>query len=158
MSNQATTPCRQFDPEDIPIVTLGEGSEHPRLCISARALYRHLEVELDFNIWLDHLIQNNAYIESIDFLLISNKATAKHEHTDRYEYVFPLDTAKEISLLSQTEKGRLTRAYFAEYLYLSIIEPSKFHMLSRSQRWVAAEEAALHIDQLWPITTRGKSL
>ncbi|RAJ24293.1 phage antirepressor KilAC domain-containing protein [Pedobacter cryoconitis] len=80
--------------------------------VSARDLYNYLESKERFSIWIDRMFQYG-FIENQDFTSVQNYTVvnngAKREVDD---YALTLDTAKEISMLQRTDKGKQARQYF----------------------------------------------
>lgn len=76
--------------------------------VSSRDLHKHLEVKTEYKKWADRLIEKYQFVENEDFITIV-KNVGRNSSTD---YVFTLDTAKEVCMVSNTDKGRETRKYF----------------------------------------------
>jgi anti-repressor protein len=96
--------------------------------VSARDLYEFLEVRKDFSTWIKKLIDKYCFIENVDYAcLYYDKKGDKIELPKngelmgvgvqgvyRIEYALKIDTAKEISMVQNNEKGRQARQYFIE--------------------------------------------
>lgn len=80
--------------------------------VSARELYNFLEVKTDFTDWIKRML-DYGFDENIDFILlkIGEKKVSK---TNPIDYALTIDTAKEISMLQRTDKGKQARRYFIE--------------------------------------------
>lgn len=79
--------------------------------VSARELYKFLEVTERFSSWFERQLQYG-FTENIDYQGCKFFNTqANQELTD---YALTIDCAKEISMLQRTEKGKLARLYFIE--------------------------------------------
>ena len=78
--------------------------------VSSRDLHKHLEVKTEYKKWADRLIEKYQFVENEDFITIV-KNVGRNASTD---YVFTLDTAKEVCMVSNTDKGRETRKFFIE--------------------------------------------
>jgi phage anti-repressor protein len=78
--------------------------------VSSRDLHKHLEVKTEYKKWADRLIEKYQFVENEDFITIV-KNVGRNALTD---YVFTLDTAKEVCMVSNTDKGRETRKFFID--------------------------------------------
>jgi anti-repressor protein len=78
--------------------------------VSARELHQFLEVETDFTTWCKRMFEYG-FEEGMDFTPILGKSTGGRPSMD---YALTLDTAKEISMLQRSEKGKQARQYFIE--------------------------------------------
>lgn len=91
------------------LITITE--QNGQRAVSARELYKFLEVTERFSNWFERQLQYG-FTENIDYqgCKIFN-TQANQELTD---YALSIDCAKEISMLQRTEKGKLARLYFIE--------------------------------------------
>ncbi|QQT44886.1 Phage anti-repressor protein [Sphingobacterium multivorum] len=78
--------------------------------VSARDLYMFLEVKRDFTTWCKAMFEYG-FIEGKDFTPIWGKSTGGRPSIN---YALTLDTAKEISMIQRSAKGRQARQYFIE--------------------------------------------
>lgn len=78
--------------------------------VSARELYEFLGVQTDFSDWCKRMFEYG-FEENKDYSLLKIGERNAHNKTD---YALTLDTAKEISMLQRSEKGRQIRNYFIE--------------------------------------------
>lgn len=78
--------------------------------VSARELYEFLEVRTDFTDWCKRMFEYG-FEEGVDFSPILGKSTGGRPSRD---YALTLDTAKEISMIQRSDKGRQARRYFIE--------------------------------------------
>jgi phage anti-repressor protein len=76
--------------------------------VSARELYDYLEVNTHFTDWCKRMFEYG-FDEGIDFTSILGKSTGGRPSVD---YALTMDTAKEISMLQRTDKGKAVRKYF----------------------------------------------
>lgn len=82
-----------------------------KTAVSARELYKFLEVTERFNSWMDRQFQYG-FQENVDFVGRKEfNALANQVLTD---YVLTVECAKEISMLQKSEKGKQARVYFIE--------------------------------------------
>lgn len=85
-------------------------------CISARELYKRLEVKTKFPTWWER-IEKAGFRENIDYLLHSQKRETnnkKNPQTKYNDYLISLDMAKEICMLQKNDIGKQFRLYFIE--------------------------------------------
>lgn len=78
--------------------------------VSARELYTYLGVSEKFTDWSKRMFEYG-FEQEKDFIRIIGKSTGGRPKTD---YALTLDTAKEISMLQRSEKGKQARRYFIE--------------------------------------------
>lgn len=78
--------------------------------VSAKDLYDFLEVKAEFAHWCKRMFEYG-FEPDKDFTSILTKSTGGRPLTD---YALTIDTAKEISMLQRTEKGKEARRYFIE--------------------------------------------
>ena len=76
--------------------------------VSARELYAFLEVRTNFTDWCKRMFEYG-FEEKKDFISILGESTGARPSLD---YALTLDTAKEISMLQRSEKGKQARQYF----------------------------------------------
>lgn len=102
--------------ELVKIINTPKGNQ----AVDARDLCEFLEVGTRFNDWINRLINKYDFIEETDYTIRYYDAEGrllKNEYLvsstiQRIEYVLRLDTAKEIAMISNTEKGKEIRKYF----------------------------------------------
>lgn len=79
--------------------------------VSARELHEFLEVKSKFATWITNRISKYSFEENKDFVTISKIL----ENGGRsIEYYITLDTAKELSMVENNDRGREARKYFIE--------------------------------------------
>ena len=83
---------------------------------SARELHEFLEVKTDFTNWCKRMFKYG-FKEGTDYALakigeLDNQVIA--HPNPRKDYALTLDTAKEISMIQRSDKGRQARQYFIE--------------------------------------------
>ena len=82
--------------------------------VSARELYRALEIKYDFKRWVESNFKN--FVENTDFFrghmnVQANRYGGEQEVVD---YDLTVDMAKHLCLMSQTEKGKQCRQYLID--------------------------------------------
>ncbi|MCK8490738.1 antA/AntB antirepressor family protein [Spirosoma sp. RP8] len=93
--------------ELIAITTGGQGS----LVVSARELHRFLGNRRQFADWIKNRIRQYEFVEGQDYISVSQNS----ENGGRMiEYALTLDTAKELSMVERTQKGKQARQYFID--------------------------------------------
>ena len=93
--------------------------------VSARELYEFLEVQTDFSDWCKRMFEYG-FEENKDYSLLKIGERKAHNKTD---YALTIDTAKEISMLQRSEKGRQIRNYFIEAEKQLRLQGHKQHLL-----------------------------
>lgn len=80
---------------------------------SGRELHKFLEVGTRYNDWINRIIEKYNFIENKDFITITQKrVTAQGNETEFDDHFMTIAMAKEISMVSNTEKGKEARVYF----------------------------------------------
>lgn len=82
--------------------------------INARHLYAWLGIGREFTHWMKDQIVRCDLIENQDFEVFAQKGINPQGGRPSTEYALSMDAAKEISMMSQTEKGKQARRYFIE--------------------------------------------
>ncbi|MDQ6477840.1 phage antirepressor KilAC domain-containing protein [Dyadobacter sp. LHD-138] len=91
--------------ENLIPISVSEGGKN---IISSRDLYVFLEVKRDFTNWCKQMF-DYGFEEGKDFTPILAKSTGGRPSID---YAITLDSAKEISMIQRTAKGKQARQYF----------------------------------------------
>jgi phage anti-repressor protein len=84
--------------------------------VNARQLHDAMDVGRDFSNWVKDRIGHYGFQEGIDFIVVfgsPNPANQKGRGGDRrsIEYHLTLDTAKEVAMVEDNERGRAIRRY-----------------------------------------------
>ena len=95
--------------ELIKITTNEEGTQ----VVSARELHKFLEVETRFNDWISRMM-NYGFVENVDYQVLLKNEYNLSGGRPSTDYALTLDTAKEISMIQRSEKGKQARQYFIE--------------------------------------------
>jgi len=83
----------------------------------ARQLHAYLESKRDFSNWMKHkVIDSPFFTEGQDYILlnIDVEQTGSGGH-NRIDYAITLDTAKELSMMEHTVRGKEARLYFIKW-------------------------------------------
>ena len=81
--------------------------------VSGRELHKFLEVGTRYNDWINRIIEKYNFIENKDFITITQKrVTAQGNETEFDDHLMTIAMAKEIAMVSNTEKGKEARIYF----------------------------------------------
>ena len=78
--------------------------------VDARELHHTLEIGKDFSNWIKAQINRAGLALNIDFMSHAQKGVGGK--FDRIEYILTMDSAKHISMMSQSKKGKEVRDYF----------------------------------------------
>lgn len=84
--------------------------QNGKQAVSARELHQFLEIGTDFTNWCKRMFEYG-FVENIDYAKIGESI---NQYVIKYDYALTLDTAKEISMLQRSEKGKQARRYFIE--------------------------------------------
>lgn len=87
--------------------------------VDARVLHSFMQVKRDFTNWIKNRIAKYGFIENQDFIIVENLsspnlASAKSRQQLMTDYHLTLDTAKELSMVENNDKGREARRYFIQ--------------------------------------------
>ena len=97
------------------IIPIYENESKERL-INARELFyvlRGEETKTKFADWIKERLTKYKFIENIDYICFRNFTKAnKYGNKTTKEYYLTIDTAKEICMIENNEKGRMIRQYF----------------------------------------------
>lgn len=90
--------------ELIPVYQNGE-----QKAVNTRELHEFLGVSSRYNDWIARRIQTLELVENEDFQALTQNLVSGGKATD---YIVPLDTAREIAMMENSDKGREVRRYF----------------------------------------------
>jgi len=82
--------------------------------VNARNLHAFLEVKKDFSSWIKEQIERARLVENRDFIKLTEKGELSKTGQTRIEYHLTIEAGKNISMMSQTDKGFEVRDYFLE--------------------------------------------
>ncbi len=87
--------------------------------VSARDLWKFLNVNYDFSTWIKRRIEKYDFIENEDFIIVSlipQKCGIKRGGDRKsIDYILSIDTAKELAMIENNSTGRAARRYFIQY-------------------------------------------
>lgn len=90
-------------------------SENTRNWIEGRILHSQLQVKTKFTDWMIGRIDKYGFVDSEDFILVSEKKETnnpKNPYTEFIDYKLTLDTAKQLAMVQNNEIGQIARRYF----------------------------------------------
>ena len=74
--------------------------------VNSRDIYDYLEVNTKYNDWINRAVEKYDFEENVDYSKMSNGTSRG------IDYIVTMDMAKELCMVSNTEKGKETRKYF----------------------------------------------
>ena len=80
--------------------------------VNARGLSQFLEIKKDFSDWIKTQIERLDLVENQDYHIQGETIGIKQNA--RFEYFLEVDIAKEVAMISHTERGKQARKYFIE--------------------------------------------
>lgn len=78
--------------------------------VDGRELHEFLESKRQFADWIKDRIQKYGFIDGDDYVSLSQKCEGNN--ATRIDYILKIDTAKEIAMVENNEKGSQARKYF----------------------------------------------
>lgn len=122
--------------------------KNDRQLVNARDLYKGLEVKRRFSAWWEQ--NSKGFEENEDFTsVLTSTVVANGARKPIQDYLVTIDMAKELCMMSKTEKGKEVRQYFIrvekrfnEIKAMSIPKPDSYMIedpIKRAERWI--EEA-----------------
>lgn len=103
--------------ELIPILIADISGEQIQTC-NARDLHRFLGIGKDFSTWVKVQIERAGFVEGTDYVKIPEKSSSPKKGSrqiqERIDYFFTIPAGKEISMMSNTPRGKEARLYFIE--------------------------------------------
>ena len=82
--------------------------------VNARELHEFLGVGKDFSSWIKDRINKYQFSENLDYMVFTKSGENLKGGRPSKEYYLTIDTAKEISMVENNEKGRYIRKYFIQ--------------------------------------------
>ena len=101
-------------------------NEQGQQVVSARDLWKFLDVNYDFSTWIKRRIEKYDFIENVDFTLVRGfpQNCGKLGGRPKEDYILSMDMAKELAMIENNSTGRAARRYFiqCEKRYRKLIE------------------------------------
>lgn len=83
--------------------------------VNSRELYELLGVNTEYSKWIQRAVEKYEFTENTDYLIVKNDEKLNGGVCrPKIDYIVTLDMAKELCMVSNTEKGRKVRKYFIE--------------------------------------------
>lgn len=122
--------------------------KNDRQLVSARDLYKGLGIKTRFSLWVKQNFKD--FEDSFDFTSVVTTTVVNNGAKKKIDdYLLTIDMAKELCMMSKTEKGKEVRQYFIrvekrfnEIKAMSIPKPDSYMIedpIKRAERWI--EEA-----------------
>ena len=80
--------------------------------VSGRELHKFLEIRTEFKVWISRIIDKYNFVENKDFIRVYQKCNTLGGEQEKVDLLFIISVAKEISMVSNTKKGKEARQYF----------------------------------------------
>lgn len=97
--------------ENVPAINVKE--ENGQQLVSARELYKGLELKKRFSSWVE--TNFGEFTENEDFMSVLSSTLMPNGGTKAIQdFLITVDMAKQLCLMSRTEKGKIYRRYFIE--------------------------------------------
>jgi phage antirepressor protein len=91
-----------------------EVSDINEVIVSARELYKFLNISERFSAWFERMLQYG-FIENEDYTGVKKPTPVNNGGImELQDYAMKLDMAKEIAMIQRNEKGKIARQYFIE--------------------------------------------
>jgi anti-repressor protein len=122
-------------------------NEYGEQLVSARELHLFLEVKTEFKDWMPRML-DYGFEEKKDFSSFLSESTGGRPSK---EYVLTIDTAKEISMIQRSNKGKEARRYFleCEKLLKQKLVPSYQieDPIERAKKWIEEQKKVLLLEE-----------
>lgn len=81
---------------------------------SGRELHKFLEIGTRYDTWVNRIIEKYNFIENKDFIVVAQKRASNEikGYTEFDDHYMIISMAKEVAMVSNTEKGKEARQYF----------------------------------------------
>lgn len=93
-------------------------NEQGQQVVSARDLWKFLDVNYDFSTWIKRRIEKYDFIENVDFTMVrlipQNCGIKKGGDRKSIDYILSMDMAKELAMIENNSTGRAARRYFIQ--------------------------------------------
>jgi phage anti-repressor protein len=95
------------------LIPIYENNQKQHL-VNARELHEFIESKRQFADWIKDRIEKYGFVENTDYTLVSQNYETSTGGTVRKDYILKIDTAKEIAMVENNDKGKQIRRYFIE--------------------------------------------
>lgn len=75
--------------------------------VNSREIYEYLEVDTKYSMWIQRAIEKYDFEMGVDYV-----STLTNPKSGKRDFIVTMDMAKELCMVSNTEKGKETRKYF----------------------------------------------
>lgn len=127
--------------------------------VSARDLHAFFSIKTEFSKWINRML-DYGFEERTDYeqVIVKNDGNSKGGRSTLTDYALTIDTAKEISMLQRSEKGKQARQYFIECEKVAKqsvqINPSLLSRMDILQMAIEAEKENQHLKQVVEVQER----
>ena len=83
--------------------------------INARDLHKALEIKTKFSDWIKRVIGRASFEEGYDYIVFSQNRAKMSKGRPTKEYIFTIDSGKEVAMLEDSDLGKRLRRYFIEF-------------------------------------------
>jgi len=117
--------------------------------VSGKELYMFLEIKKDYSSWIKDQISRGMFEKGNDYTIVPLKVPTGVSFRNVDEYYFTIQSAKEISMMSMTERGQQARRYFIECeKQLQQVKDSYMidDPIKRAQMWIEEQKERLALE------------
>ncbi|MEB2462835.1 phage antirepressor KilAC domain-containing protein [Listeria monocytogenes] len=116
--------------------------------VNARMLHEKLMTTTKFADWIKRRIRQYGFVENEDFFSLLKNEKRAIGGTTSIDYIFTLDSGKELAMVENTEQGRAIRKYFIEVekqaRKLATEYPKFSYMIedpvARAKKWIEEQQ------------------
>ncbi|WP_271005118.1 phage antirepressor KilAC domain-containing protein [Listeria seeligeri] len=116
--------------------------------VNARTLHEKLMTTTKFADWIKRRIRQYGFVENEDFFSLLKNEKRVIGGTTSIDYIFTLDSGKELAMVENTEQGRAIRKYFIEVekqaRKLATEYPTFSYMIddpvARAKKWIEEQQ------------------
>lgn len=116
--------------------------------VDARTLHEKLMTTTKFADWIKRRIRQYGFVENEDFFSLLKNEKRVIGGTTSIDYIFTLDSGKELAMVENTEQGRAIRKYFIEVekqaRKLATEYPTFSYMIedpvARAKKWIEEQQ------------------
>lgn len=115
--------------------------------VNARELHQFLESKQQFTDWIKNRIEKYGFIEGEDYTSFHKIMKRENGASTKKEYGLTLDTAKEISMVENNEKGKEARRYFIKMERMAQKVTVSLPDRKELARWVVEAEETIELQK-----------